>query len=124
MELRRRSFLVYGLLGAIWLLVLAWQTEEHLRVRQAAKADLSLRSKDIANTVSACIRGMQFRRIVPQERLEPVLNELVYGSSNELVVASEVVSIVLLNAAGEKVASAGRPVDFAQKDILQQGQHW
>jgi signal transduction histidine kinase len=30
----------------------------------------------------------------------------------------------LLNAAGEKIASAGRPLDLTQRDILQQGEHW
>jgi signal transduction histidine kinase len=31
---------------------------------------------------------------------------------------------VLLNASGEKVAWAGRPIDLTQRDILQQGEHW
>jgi signal transduction histidine kinase len=53
-----------------------------------------------------------------------LLQELVHGRSNELVKASEVVSIVLLNAAGEPVASAGKPVDLSQQDILQKGERW
>lgn len=94
-------------------------------MREAAKTDLSNRSKDIANTVSACIRGMRFRGTVLQERLEPVLEELVNGRSNELVKASELISITLLNAVGEPVASAGRPIDFGQqKEILQHGERW
>lgn len=124
MELVRRNLLVYSLLAAVWALVLVWQAEEHYRVRQAAKTDLSSRSKDIANTVSACIRGMGFRGTVLQERLEPLLEELVNGRSNELVKASEIISIALLNAAGEPVASAGRPIDFEQHDILQKGERW
>lgn len=124
MELTRRSILVYGLLAAVWLLVVIWQIEEHARVREAARTNLSNRSKDIANTVSACIRGMRFRGTVWQDRLEPLLHELVHGRSNELVKASEVVSIVLLNAAGEPVASAGKPVDLSQQDILQKGERW
>src|SRR6266404_1941263 len=120
MELTRRSMMVYGLLALVWALVVAWQAEEHFRVRQAAKADLSNRSKDIANTVSACIRGMRFRGAVLQERLEPVLNELVNGRTNELVKSSALISIALLNAAGEQIACVGRPIDFEQKDILQQ----
>ncbi|HRT07888.1 MAG TPA: ATP-binding protein [Candidatus Paceibacterota bacterium] len=124
MELTRRSLVVYGLLAAVWLLVVIWQIEEHARVREAARTNLSNRSKDIANTVSACIRGMRFRGTVWQDRLEPLLQELVHGRSNELVKASEVVSIVLLNAAGEPVASAGKPVDLSQQDILQKGERW
>ncbi len=124
MQMTRRSILVYGLLACVWALVLTWQAEEHFRVRSVAKADLSNRSRDIANTVSACIRGMRFRGAVLQERLEPVLNELVNGRTNELVKSSELISIALLNAAGEPVASAGRPIDFEQHEILQKGERW
>jgi signal transduction histidine kinase len=124
MELTRRSLMVYGLLAAVWALVLAWQAQEHFRVRQASRAELSSRSKDIANTVSACIRGMRFRGTVPQDRLESVLNELVNGRSNELVQASELLSIALLNAVDEPIATAGRPIEFALKDVLQQGERW
>jgi signal transduction histidine kinase len=124
MELSRRTLTVYLLLVAVWALVVVWQAEEHYRFRAAAKTDLSNRSKDIANTVSACIRGMRFRGAVLQERLEPVLTELVNGRTNELVKSSELIAIALLNAAGEQIATAGRPIDFTQRDILQQGEHW
>jgi signal transduction histidine kinase len=115
---------VYPLLGAVWLLVGVWQAEEHFRFREAAKTNLSNRSKDIANTVSACIRGMRFRGAVLKERLEPVLEELVNGGANDLVKSSELVSIALLNASGDTVAKAGRPIDFSQQDILQRGERW
>ena len=124
MELSRRTFTVYALLAVVWALIVGWQAEEHYRFRTAAKAELSNRSRDIANTVSACIRGMRFRGTVLQERLDPLLNELVNGRSNELVQSSDLTSIVLLNAAGEQIAQAGRPIDFSQRDILQQGEHW
>jgi signal transduction histidine kinase len=124
MELTRRNVLVYALLAGVWALVLAWQAEEHFRVKAAARADLSNRAKDIANTVSACIRGMRFRGAVLQERIEPVLNELVNGRTNELVQSSELTSLALLNAAGEQLASAGRPIDYSQRDILQEGERW
>lgn len=126
MELTRRSLLVYGLLVAIWGLVVIWQAEEHFRVRESAKTDLRNRSKDIANTLSAFIRGLRFRGTgaITQDRLEPVLNELVNGRTNELVKSSELISIVLLNAAGEPIASAGKPIDFEQKDIAQEGERW
>lgn len=124
MGLSRRTLTVYLLMAAVWALVVVWQAEEHYRFRAAAKTDFSNRSKDIANTVSACIRGMRFRGAVLQERLEPVLNELVNGRTNELVKSSELIAIALLNASGEQIAFAGRPIDFTQKDILQQGEHW
>ena len=124
MELTRRSLLVYGFLAAFWVLVLGWQTQEHIRVREVAKTDLRNRSKDIANTLSAIIRGMRFRGAIPQERLEPVLNELIHGRTNELIKSSELLSIVLLNATNQPVASAGRPIDLQREDFLQEGEHW
>jgi len=125
MEMTRRSLLVYGLLAAVWVLVLGWQVEEHVRVKNAAKTDLRNRSKDIANTLSAFIRGLRFREgTVMQDRVETVLNELVNGRTNELVKASELISIALLNAAGEQVVSAGKPIDFEHKEILQEGERW
>jgi len=89
-------------------------------------SDLSNRAKDIANTVSACIRGMRFRGRGPvlQEQLEPALDQLVNGRTNELVKSSELISIALLNASGERVALAGPPIDFGQNDVLQQGERW
>jgi signal transduction histidine kinase len=125
MEMTRRSWLVYGLLAAVWVLVLGWQVEEHTRVKDAAKADLRGRSKDIANTLSAFIRGLRFREgTVRRDRVESVLNELVNGRTNDLVKSSELISIALLNAAGEQVLSAGRPIDFEHKEILQEGERW
>src|SRR6266571_5256786 len=124
MEMTRRSVLVYGLLAAVWALVIVWQVEEHARVRGAAKTELRNRSKDIANTLSALIRGLRFRGAIPQERLEPVLTELINGRTNELVSSSELISIVLLNPAGEQLASAGKPIDLEQKDFMQEGERW
>src|SRR4051812_48375835 len=51
MDLTRPNRWVYTFLGAIWLLVVVWQAEEHVRFRETAKTNLSNRSKDIANTV-------------------------------------------------------------------------
>jgi len=112
------------MIAGIWVLVLVWQTEEHVRVRDAAKTDLRNRSKDIANTLSAIIRGMRFRGAIPRDRLETVLNELVNGRTNELVKSSELLSIVLLNSANENVASAGVQPDLQREDLVQEGEHW
>jgi signal transduction histidine kinase len=123
MQPRRNSLLIYGLLLGVWLLVVAWQIEEHVRVREAAQTGLRKRSEAIANTLGAVVRGLQFRGAVFRDRLEPVLGELVAGDTNGAA-SGDVVSIALLNAAGESVASAGRPIDLEQKDILQVGEHW
>jgi signal transduction histidine kinase len=124
MELTRRSALVYAVLAAIWLVVLAWQFQEHRRVTEAAKADLRSRSKDIAKTISAFIRGSRFRGVMLQERLEPALNEMVNGRTNELISSSELMGIKLFNAVGDPVASAGIPIDLDQKELVQEGERW
>jgi signal transduction histidine kinase len=124
MELKRRNFFVYGLLLAVWVLVIAWQAEEHQKIKESAKTDLRRSSKAIANTVGAFIRGLEFRGTAFRDRLEPVLSELVNGSTNELVKSSELLSIALLNAAGDRLASAGRSIDLAQSDIVQEGERW
>src|SRR5262249_42540371 len=117
-----RSLWIYVLLLVTWVLVIGWQVEEHQRVKEAARTDLRNRSKDIANTLSAFIRSLRFRGTVLQDRLEPVLNELVNATTNELVPSSKLVSIALLNAANEPVALAGKPLDL--KEIAQMGEHW
>jgi signal transduction histidine kinase len=123
MELTRRNLLVYGLILGVWLLVVGWQVEEHIRVREAAKADLRGRSKDIANTLSAILRNIRFRQVIPEERLKNLLNELVNGRTNELVKSSELISIELRNAANVEIAAAGKPID-PQNEAMQRGERW
>src|SRR5260370_12484167 len=48
MELTRRNVLVYALLAGVWALVLAWQAEEHFRVKGPPRAALRNRAKDMA----------------------------------------------------------------------------
>ena len=124
MELTRRSTLIYALLAALLALVLAWQLEEHVRVCDAARSDLRNRSKDTAHALGATIRGLQLSGAVFGNRLQPVLDNLVGGRTNELVRSGEFVSVVFLNAAGEPVASAGRPIDLEQSEIQQGMERW
>jgi signal transduction histidine kinase len=123
MQPRRNSLLIYGLLLGVWLLVVAWQVEEHVRVREAAKSDLRNRSNEIANTLSAVIRALRFRSTVLQDRLEPVLNLLVNGHTNELIKSSELISVILLNTAGDPVVAVGQ-TNFDAREFLQEGEHW
>jgi signal transduction histidine kinase len=107
MELNRRHRLVFGLLTGAWLLVVGWQVEEHLRVVAAAKADLRNRSHEIASTLSAVTRALRFRGALFQDRLEPVLNELVSNHTNAIVNSGGLLALALLNTAGDPVVTAG-----------------
>ena len=123
MKPSRPNALVYGLLLLAWVLVVGWQAEEHLRVEDAARTDLRNRSQVMAKTLSAVIRAMRFRGGVLQQRLEPVLNELVDGSTNQLVKPSELISVALLNTTNGLVVSAGEPVDLSRMEIPEDG-YW
>ncbi|MBM3882307.1 MAG: hypothetical protein FJ387_21730 [Verrucomicrobia bacterium] len=117
MNLSRRSLLVYGLLLAAWAVTLAWQVVEHLRVRKSARAALIVRAKDISNTVGLVLRSQRrFGGIISKDRLESALDALVRQG--------DVISIALLNTAGDVVASAGAPVDLEPQDLVRSEVHW
>jgi signal transduction histidine kinase len=107
MELKRSHRLVYGLLAGAWLLVIGWQIEEHHRVVETAKSGLRNRSHEIASTLSAVTRALRFRGAIFQERLEPVLNELVRSRTNALVQSGGLIAVGILNTDGDPVVSAG-----------------
>src|SRR5215469_12701225 len=121
MEPKRRDTLVYALLVGIWLLVVAWQVEEHIRVLSAAKTDLRNRSTEIADTLSAVVHSSSFRGTVLQNRIGLVLNEL--ARTNELVGSAGVLSIALLNTAGDPVVTAG-DTNLLPKAALSEGELW
>jgi signal transduction histidine kinase len=122
MERNRRSPLIYLLLLGGWALIVAWQVEEHSRVQEAARNDLRSRSTEIRNTLSAVMRALRFRgSTVLQDRLEPVMNELVNGRTNELVNSSGLISIALLNTDGEPIAAAGNTNLISN---LSGGEYW
>ena len=106
-ELPRQYKWIYGLLAGAWLVVAGWQCQEHLRVVEAAKSDLRNRSREIASTLSAVTRALRFRGAVFQERLEPVLNELVSNHTNAFVNSGGLLAIGLLNTDGDPVVVAG-----------------
>jgi signal transduction histidine kinase len=114
----RRSPFVYALLALVWAVIAGWQAVEHDRVRQAARASLINRSRDITTTLGLVIRSQRrFREgLVSQERLESALKELVKSG--------ELSSVALLNAAGEVVASGGAPIDLDTRGVMQTGERW
>lgn len=107
MDISRRSTLIYALLSLVWVLVVVWQVEEHVRIREAAKTELRGNAHVLANFLSATIRGQRFRGAVIQDRLEPVLDLLVGSRTNELTRPSELLGVTLLNSAGDPIVSAG-----------------
>jgi signal transduction histidine kinase len=117
MELKRRNFLVYGLLVAVWTLVAGWQVEEHLRVRKSARAALINRAKDKSDTLALVMRSQRrFGGVISKERMEAALNELVRPG--------ELNAIALLNADGEMVASVGEPIDLQSEGVVRSGELW
>ena len=124
MDISRRSTAIYGFLLVFWLLVVGWQIDEHVRVREAAKTELRGRAGDYAKLLSATIRGQRWRNAVIRDRLEPVMKELlVNGSTNEPAGPSELISVMLLNTNGDAVISVG-PTNFLQSAVMQGGEYW
>jgi signal transduction histidine kinase len=113
----RRSWLVYGMLGALWTLLVVWQIVEHARLHQAAQGQLIDRGRYISSTCGVLLRSRGFFGVISKERLEAALNGLV-RNTNELE------SVVLLNAGGQKVAEAGAPFELPSNDELRQGVRW
>ncbi len=123
MEPRRRSALIYGLLLGVWLLVLGWQIQEHARVEAAAKTDLRNRSTGIANTLSAVVRALRFRGTLLQDRLQPVLDDMVNSGTNGLPVVTEVLSVALINTDGKPIVSAG-DTNLIPNEALSESELW
>ena len=112
----RRTWVVYGMLAAIWAALIVWQTGEHLRSRQAFQNMVVDHARSVSTTCGVLLRARSFFGVVSQERLEAALNELV--STRELR------SVKLLNFNGEAVASAGVPFDLPRTNDLQGGVLW
>jgi signal transduction histidine kinase len=112
----RRSWLVCGMLVAIWAMLMVWQIAEHFRARQAFENMVVDRGRSISTTCGLLMRGSRFFGVVSRERLEAALNQLV--DTNELR------SVKLLNTNGEVVASAGVPFEMPPRNELEGGVLW
>ena len=117
MEPKRRSTLIYGLLFAVWALVVVWQMSEHARVEEGARAALIYRAKDISTTLGIVLRSQRrFGGVVSKERLESAMNDLLRPG--------ELNGIALLNAGGDKVASVGSLADVPLKEVTGPTERW
>jgi len=112
----RRSWAVYGMLMAVWALLLGWQIAEHMRAQQSFQNMVVDRGRYITTTCGLLMRGSRYFGVVSQERLEAALNQLV--NTNELR------SVKLLNTNGEAVASAGVPFELPPRNELEGGVLW
>jgi signal transduction histidine kinase len=111
-----RKRLVYGVLIAVWAVILAWQIIEHHRVLEAGRAAVINRSKDISTTLGLVMRSQRRFGVISKDRLASALGELIHPG--------ELNSIALLNATGEVVVSAGPPIDFSLHNLAPTGAHW
>lgn len=111
-----RRNIIYILLVAIWALTVAWQWGEHVRVRNGARSALVTRAQDFSLALGVVIRSQGRFGIVPQEKIDAVLDELAKST--------EVESVVLLNAAGSVTAAAGAPIHGDITPLLDAREHW
>ncbi len=109
--MKKRSWLVYGALAAIWIFLVVWQAWEHMQVRRAARAQLLQRAEDISNTMALIMRSQ--RLFVSRERAE--------NSLKELLKQGDMISIRLLNASGEEVAAVGPAIESPRGELPPDG---
>jgi len=112
----RRSWLVSGMLVAIWAILIIWQGAEHMSARRTYQNKVVDRGRSISTTCGLLMRARSFFGMVSRERLEAALNELV--DTNELR------SVQLLNTNGEVVAAAGVPFELPPRNELDGGIVW
>ncbi len=106
-----------GVLLAAWVILVAWQVAEHVRLERAERAALTDRGKYFCNTLGLLMRVQRrFGSVLTKDRLESALKELVSDG--------EIQSVQLLNKMGEEVASAGAPIDAQMRGELRDGAHW
>ncbi len=111
-----RRNLIYALLVILWLAFASWQFLEHQRVGGLARKNLATRAHDLSAALSVVIRSQGRTAIIPKPRLEAALTELT--------TSTELRSVVLLNAVGEVVASAGQPMAVDAETLLRTHEFW
>jgi len=111
-----RRLKIHISLALIFVFMCVWQVIEHSRVKAKARDALLGRARDISTSLSVVIRSMSRFGIIPQDRLESALGELV--KSRELR------NVALLNNAGNIVASAGEPVKISSGGFPKQKAVW
>ncbi|MDX9753772.1 MAG: ATP-binding protein [bacterium] len=106
------------LLLTVWCFILVWQAVELRRFEQRSRVAFLNRARDISNSLAVVLRSQRDRRSggFQEERLETALRDLV--DSKELI------SIVLLNANGEVITSAGAMSELDLSRLPQKAENW
>jgi nitrogen-specific signal transduction histidine kinase len=113
----RRSLAVYGVLAAVWVALMAWQTAEHARVRRELHDSLIDRGRFESSACGKLMRSREFvAGVVSKERLEAALNALV--TTNDLL------SVELLNNSDEPVAAAGPTFELPPASEFDHAVYW
>jgi signal transduction histidine kinase len=114
----RRNGLVYGMLIAFWVILMAWQVAEHNRVKNAARSLLQERARYVAMTCGRILRAPG-RLVVSKDYLESTISQLIRpGETN----SGELRSVVLVNRNGDIAAAAPTNVDFPHEEIQGTGE--
>jgi signal transduction histidine kinase len=108
--MNRRTRLVYGVLLAVWAIIVVWQVVEHSRVEKDERAKLVKSANDISRTAGVVMRSQQRFGTLDQQRLESALKLLIESG--------ELNGIELWNNAGGVVASAGTSMEDETRDLL------
>ncbi len=111
-----RKIIYVALLLFILLPVAGWQAMEHLRVRESLRKDMAGRARDLSAALSVVIRSQGRVAFIPKLRLEAALDELI--------ASTELESVMLLNATGEVVAQAGKPMALEPATLLRTHELW
>jgi signal transduction histidine kinase len=123
MNPERRGRWVAGLLLGAWLVIVAWQLDEHSKVVEAARNNLRGSSQEIARTLGDVTRALQFRGAIFQQRLDPILGEMVKVRTNALVKSSGLLAVGLLNTEGDLVDAVG-DTNLLSRNALGEHEQW
>lgn len=116
-RMKRKSYIVYAGLLAIWLGVVFWQVAEHRRVSSSMRTGLENRARDMSSSLAVVMRSQRrFGGFIPQSRLESALEELVRSE--------ELNAIGLFNESQEVVARAGAGADWSEGSLLSEPVRW
>jgi signal transduction histidine kinase len=112
----KRPLVISALLIGCGLVVCGWQVQEHLRFRRTATQALINRGRDITSTLGVLLRSQRRFGVVPKERLEATLQDLLRPD--------DLAALAILGATGETIASAGTRLELTPEMSQARGVFW